>query len=86
MDMKREELNLKRMELDMKREEMQMDADIARQNADIDAQAMANKSALNERAAELQAEGIEHKHSVGMEMMDHKAKMAKQKPKAEARK
>jgi hypothetical protein len=38
---------------------------------------MERKAQLDERTASLQAESIEHKHSVGMEMMDAKAKQAK---------
>jgi hypothetical protein len=46
---------------------------------------MEAKATLNERTAALQSEGLEHKHELGMEAAEHKAKMAKQKPKAAAR-
>lgn len=80
LQIKKEELMLKRQEMDMRREEMQLDAQMAQQKAQIDAQAMEHKAVLQERTAELQAETVEHKHAVGMEMMEAKAKQAKAKP------
>ena len=92
LQIEKEKLQLKREEMDMKRQEMaldmqmhqqkmQIDAQAAQQKAIVDAEAMEHKAALNERTAALQAESTEHKHEIGMEMMEAKAKMAKQKPK-----
>jgi len=92
MAIKREELQMKQQELQMKQQAAQVDAEMAQRKAQIDGQAMEHKATvqsqalehkatLDERTAELQAETGERKHELGIEMMDAKAKAAKQKPK-----
>lgn len=87
LQIKREELQMKAQELEMKQQGMMLDAQIAERKAQVEAQSLEHKAVLDERTASLQAESIEHKHAVGMEMMDHKAKLAKQaKPNGATRK
>jgi hypothetical protein len=76
------ELQMQREEMDIMREKLGIEMQAAQQKAAVDAQAMEHKAALNERTAALQGESLEHKHELGMEAAEHKAKMAKQKPKA----
>ena len=97
LQIEREKLNLKREEMDMQREKMALDmqahqqkmaldAEAQQRKAAVDAQSMEHKAVLNERTAELQAESIDHKHAVGMEVMEAKAKAAKAKPNGGVRK
>jgi hypothetical protein len=92
LQIKREELQMKAQELEMKQQSMVMDAQITARKAEIQGQAMEHKAsidaekmeretALQERSESMAMEASEHKHELGIEMMDHKAKMAKQKPK-----
>jgi hypothetical protein len=86
MEIKERELQLKERELMMREREMGLEMQMKEREMAMNAQAMEHKAALDQRTSDLQAESIEHKHAVGMEMMDHKAKMAKQaKPKKDAR-
>jgi hypothetical protein len=90
LQMQREEMQIMRekmgMEMQAKQQEMALDAQQAEQQAAIDTEAMERKASLDERTASLQAESAEHKHTLGMEMMEAKAKQAKAKPKPGGRK
>lgn len=92
LQIEKEKLQLKREEMDMKRQEMALDmqmhqqkmtldAEAAQQKAAVQSQAMEHKAVLDERTAALQSEGMERKHELGLETMEAKAKMARQKPK-----
>jgi hypothetical protein len=96
IQMKERELQLKEQELALKEREMVINSQMKQREAaikaegmehkaEIEERSMTNEAIMNERTAALQAEGIEHKHELGMEAAEHKAKMAKQKPKAAAR-
>ena len=74
------EVMMQREEMQIMREKMGMEMQAAQMKAAVDAEGMERQAMMDERAAGMQAEGMEHKHMLGMEMMDHKAKMAKQKP------
>jgi len=75
------ELQMQREELDLMREKMGMEMQAAQQKAMIDSEKMERETAMQERSESMAMEASEHKHELGIEMMDHKAKMAKQKPK-----
>ena len=81
LDLKREEMNMKRQEMALEMEAhqqtMAIEAEAQQQKAAVDAQALEHKAVLNERTAELQAEGAEQKHAMGMAALAAKTAAAK---------
>jgi hypothetical protein len=74
------ELQMQREEMQIMREKLGMEMQAAQQKAVIDSEKMERETAMQERSESMAMEASEHKHELGIEMMDHKAKMAKQKP------
>jgi hypothetical protein len=78
------DLQMQREEIAIMREKMGMEMQVAQQKNEMEAERMERESAMQERSEGMAMEAAEHKHTLGMEMMDHKAKMAKQKPEKRA--
>jgi hypothetical protein len=71
------DLQMQREEIAIMREKMGMEMQVAQQKNDMEAERMERESAMQERSEGMAMEAAEHKHTLGMDMMDHKAKMAK---------
>lgn len=84
MQMMQAELQQKEKELEFKDRELQMKEREMAMTAQFKERELAVNTAGMERKAQLDASSAEHKHELGMEVMDAKAKQAKQKPAARA--
>jgi hypothetical protein len=80
MEKMQAELAMMRQELGMKAQEMQLDAQMGEQKMAQEREQMALDAERSEREHEMSIEAGEHKHKLGMEAMEAKAKQAKAKP------
>jgi hypothetical protein len=78
LEIEKQRLAMEREKLDMKRQSMEMDAAMQERTAQIQADQMERENIAQQRSETLAQEAADHKHSLGIEMMEFKAEQAKQ--------